>query len=199
MVKEFFKELDSRWDKMMEPDTIKKMEEIVTDSHLLKGMRVLDVACGTGIFTAIIHEAVGEQGTVTGIDYAPEMIKQAKLKRMGENVNFFVADVMRLPFADASFDIVFCNGATPHFDDVSAALLEMQRVLIPAGSLVVCHDNGRKAINEIHQKIGKPILEHLLPTAVELKRTLEFVGYMVIEYEVLPDHFVFRAEKAAYK
>lgn len=197
MITEYFNELDSSWYKMAEPDTIEKLKGFVADSHLQKGMRVLDVACGTGIFTAIIHEEIGEQGTVTGIDYAPEMIKQAKFQRMGKNVSFLVADVMELPFADASFDIVFCNGAIQHFDDIPVALLEMQRVLTPAGSLVVCHTNGREAINKIQRKIGKPVSEHMLPTAVKLKRMLELVGYMIIEYEILPDHYVVRAEKSS--
>lgn len=78
-------------------------------------------------------------GTVTGIDLTPEVIQQARellshQSPQPTNVTFSTGNVLAgLPFADASFDVVFCHQVLNHIHDPVAALREMKRVCKPGG------------------------------------------------------------------
>lgn len=104
-----------------------------------EGDRVLDVACGTGIVARLVAEKVGPSGTVTGVDLNSGMIEAAQRYSSATSVNieWHQSDVTGLPFADASFDIAFCQQGLQFFPDKPAALSEMQRVLAPGGTLVL--------------------------------------------------------------
>lgn len=195
LLKEYFNQMAAKWDEIMGAEVAGKLREIVDKCGVKKGAKVLDVACGTGILTPILLEAVGEGGEVKGIDFAPEMVKRARAKNFGPNVRFLVADVMDMPFEDESFDQVFCNGALPHFPDIPASLSEMKRVLRAGGRLVICHASSREQINETHCSIGEPVANDLLPTAAELKAMLEKAGFIDIFFEDTADRFVFAARK----
>src|SRR6266480_2921454 len=77
--------------------------------RLTPGERVLDLGSGAGTDSLIAAQMVGEQGYVTGIDMTPEMLAKARqgAETMGaSNVEFVEGEVERLPFPDASFDVV---------------------------------------------------------------------------------------------
>ncbi len=68
---------------------------------------------GAGTDSLVAAQMVGEQGHVTGIDMTPEMLAKARTvaAEMGaSNVEFVETEAERLPFQDASFDIVISNG-----------------------------------------------------------------------------------------
>lgn len=96
------------------------------------GERVLDAACGTGRYTAPLHE----QGVdVTGCDFSAEMLAIARENAPG--VEFVKADLNQPPpFADASFDAVLCAQALKHLPDLSRPMREFARVLNAGGRLV---------------------------------------------------------------
>lgn len=95
--------------------------------------RVLDVATGAG-FTA---EAFAPHvAAVVGLDVSEGMIAQAR-KRAPENVTFELGGAEKMPFPDASFDIVTCRIAAHHFVSVPDFLAESHRVLRPGGRLLV--------------------------------------------------------------
>jgi SAM-dependent methyltransferase len=103
--------------------------------YLLPGMELLDVGCGPGSITVGLAEAVAP-GLVVGVDLQAAQIEQARAlaaERGVNNLRFEVADIFRLPFADASFDVVFANAVLLHLHDPLAALREMRRVLRPSG------------------------------------------------------------------
>ncbi len=193
-LREFFNQAAAGW--RMEPEVIDRLRGIVDRCDLKEGDCVLDVACGTGVLVPILLEAVGPGGEVIGIDFAPEMIRHARAKNYGPNARFQVADVMALPFADESFDQVFCNGALPHFSNIPGALQEMRRVLRTGGRLVICHASSRAEINERHRRIGGPVADNLLPPATDLKDMLKGAGFKGIIFEDSADRFVFSAYKS---
>jgi ubiquinone/menaquinone biosynthesis C-methylase UbiE len=95
----------------------------------------LDVGCGNGM--TAIHLATACRFDVTGIDVDPEQIRLAQ--RAAENradVRFRVADATRLPFDDATFDIVATNKTTHHIPAWKSAIAEMVRVLRPGGHFI---------------------------------------------------------------
>jgi ubiquinone/menaquinone biosynthesis C-methylase UbiE len=97
----------------------------------------LDIATGTG------HTAFALAPHVSGVvatDLTAPMLAQAKRLRTEQgqnNVRFVVADVHRLPFPDASFQLLTCRRAAHHFSDLPRALEEMHRVLAAHGRLVI--------------------------------------------------------------
>jgi ubiquinone/menaquinone biosynthesis C-methylase UbiE len=83
---------------------------------------------------------VGSEGHVTGIDMTPQMLAKARAAaaEMGlRNVEFVEGEAERLPFADASFDVVISNGVIDLIPDKDAVFAELYRVLVPDGRLQV--------------------------------------------------------------
>ena len=113
-------------------------EEFVARLDLESGMKVLDVACGTG---NLAIPAAKTGADVTGIDIAPNLIEQAQARaaEMGLNAVFEVGDAEALPYEDASFDVVMTMfGAmfAPR-PDVTAA--ELIRVCKPGGLVTMAN------------------------------------------------------------
>lgn len=105
---------------------------------------VLDVACGTGTFESLV---LLEQPTqsIVGVDLSEKMLAIAEEKcRDYPNVSFQTASVAALPFADRSFDAIVSASAFHYFENPTAALIEMRRVLKPDGELTIldwCKDD----------------------------------------------------------
>jgi demethylmenaquinone methyltransferase/2-methoxy-6-polyprenyl-1,4-benzoquinol methylase/phosphoethanolamine N-methyltransferase len=108
---------------------------------LRPGESVLDVGCGTGGLALGAARRVGSTGTVWGIDAAPEMIEEARLKarRAGQPVQFAVQPVEAMSFPNATFDVVLSSLMMHHLpgDLRPRALAEIRRVLRPGGRIVV--------------------------------------------------------------
>jgi SAM-dependent methyltransferase len=108
--------------------------------RLAPGERVLDLGSGAGTDSLIAAQMVGEQGHVTGIDMTQEMLAKARAAavEMGAtNVEFVEAEAERLPFSDASFDVVISNGVIDLVPDKDAVFTELFRVLAPGGRIQV--------------------------------------------------------------
>ena len=106
------------------------------------GQDILDVGCGTGeLMKQILEEDPSRK--LTGIDYSPNMIEQAKQK-LGNLAAFQFADAQKLPFADNTFDMVTCCDSFHHYPAPDAVLQEMVRVLKPGGCLILgdCYQKG---------------------------------------------------------
>jgi demethylmenaquinone methyltransferase/2-methoxy-6-polyprenyl-1,4-benzoquinol methylase/phosphoethanolamine N-methyltransferase len=110
-------------------------------ARLQPGESVLDVGCGPGSLTIPAARKVGARGRAIGIDASPEMISVAQRKAKKETLplEFRVAPVESLPFADAEFGAVLSSLMLHHLpDDVKAqGLTEIFRVLKPGGRLIV--------------------------------------------------------------
>ena len=107
-------------------------------AHLAPGMRVLDIATGTGLAAEAALAAVGPTGHVTAADISPAMAEQAR-RRLGGARNAVVAveDGQALSFPDESFDAVLCSLALMFFADPARGLAEFCRVLRPGGRAAV--------------------------------------------------------------
>ena len=119
-----------------EPD--EQLVELVKSDILKKGARVLDAGCGLGTQTIYL----AKQGfDTTGIDIAQTAIKkaQAHAKFHQAKANFIVTDVIKMPFEDAEFDLVYDRGCLHHLDPEKRNLYadEVKRVLVPRGLLAL--------------------------------------------------------------
>ncbi|OEJ41767.1 ubiquinone biosynthesis methyltransferase UbiE [Streptomyces agglomeratus] len=115
--------------------------------ELRPGLRVLDVGCGPGTITADLAALVAP-GRVTAVDAAEDVLgraREAAAERGLENVEFAVADVHALDFADDSFDVVHAHQVLQHVGDPVGALREMRRVCRPGG-VVAARDSDYAAM-----------------------------------------------------
>ena len=108
----------------------------VTELAGLKpGMRVLDVACGTGVLSLVAAELVMPDGSVVGLDLNPGMLDVAM--RKAPHIDWHEAPAEAIPFDDATFDAVVSQFGLMFFQDKALAIREMLRVLRPAGNLAI--------------------------------------------------------------
>ncbi len=102
------------------------------------GMRVLDVATGSGAVLVAAAQRVGPSGQVIGVDLSNEMLGQAdaSVRALGlSNVQLGRMDAEALELADGSFDAVTCAFSVFFFPSMEAALREMGRICKPGGRL----------------------------------------------------------------
>ncbi|MCX5910071.1 MAG: class I SAM-dependent methyltransferase [Deltaproteobacteria bacterium] len=99
------------------------------------GAKVLEIGCGRGIGAGLIHREF-QPSLLQAMDLDMAMVRRAKeymARRVNPEVSFFVGDVSRLPYRDASLDAVFGFGVLHHIPDWFGAFSEVVRVLKPAG------------------------------------------------------------------
>jgi ubiquinone/menaquinone biosynthesis C-methylase UbiE len=94
----------------------------------VSGARALDLACGTGRYGSVLSATGAAE--ITSLDFSPEMLRLSSSPRRVR------ADMTRLPFAAASFDIVVSGLAVGHAADLQQWMNEVARVLAPGGSLL---------------------------------------------------------------
>ncbi|WPH04383.1 ubiE/COQ5 methyltransferase [Acrodontium crateriforme] len=104
-------------------------------SHIKRTDQILDLGCGPGSITIDLAELVPE-GQVRGVDAVASVLDQARssaASRGVNNVTFESVDANALPYADGTFDIVFCHQLLQHVQDPVGILREMKRVCNPQG------------------------------------------------------------------
>jgi ubiquinone/menaquinone biosynthesis C-methylase UbiE len=92
---------------------------VIELTKIKPGDKVLDVGCGTGSLTLTAKSYAGASGEVHGIDASPEMIDTARKKaqRSGLDVRFDIGLIEKIPFPDATFDVVVNRLVIHHLPD----------------------------------------------------------------------------------
>ena len=108
--------------------------------NLKVGESALDVCCGTGDFLKLLRSAVGQSGTVVGVDFCAPMLSKAMEKVPGANLS--LGDACQLPIGDREFDAVTVGWGLRNVPDIDGALREAARVL-RVGGRFVCLDMAR--------------------------------------------------------
>jgi ubiquinone/menaquinone biosynthesis C-methylase UbiE len=114
-------------------------QRLIELAALRPRLRLLDVACGTGLVARLAAEAVGADGHITALDLNPAMLAVASTLPAAEGavIEWVEGNAQALPFPEASFDVVCCQLGLQFFPDREAAVREMRRVLVPGGRAVV--------------------------------------------------------------
>jgi len=157
---------------------------------LLPGERVLDVACGTGLFSrGLLYKA----SEVYGVDLSWGMLHKA---REYSSMNLVRASADKLPFKDDSFHLVICFVAFHLFDDLEKVLREMHRVLVKGGVLVGLTYllTGEWEKEEHQQTYLDPQGIHFF-TVDELGELLEKSGFIDYQHQEHQALIFFTAEK----
>ena len=125
-------------------------EQVVAKVHKALGhapqhyARALEIGAGTGYFTLNLLRA-GLIGEATCSDISPGMLAtlQANAERLGLEVQSARVDAERLPFPDASFDLVLGHAVLHHIPDLPRAFAEFTRVLAPGGTVLFAGEPSR--------------------------------------------------------
>ncbi|CAM2834322.1 class I SAM-dependent methyltransferase [Skermania piniformis] len=122
--------------------------------------RVLDVACGPGLFTSRLAERLGPDGLAVGLDISAPMLHRAVHDNAGPQTCYVRGDAGTLPFDDATFDVVCCLGALYLVPEPDRVVDEMIRVLAPGGRIAILTtyanptDPVRRLIGQLGDRIG---------------------------------------------
>ena len=155
---------------------------LVHHVELRRGMRVLDVGCGTGFPSIELAERLGPGGTVVGIDPWTAAVDRARFKakvRGVTNLDLRVGDAKALPFETGTFDLITSNLGLNNFADPPAALAECRRVLAPTGRLALAtnlHGNMREfyeVFESTLRELGRADEIDALQRHVEHRATME--------------------------
>lgn len=129
------------------------------------GMRILDVASGTGM-VAFALAARGAE--VVGLDQSEAMLGGARAglarsPELGDRLSFVLGEAEALPFADAEFDALSFTYLLRYVDDRAATMRELARVVKPGGRIGMVEfgvpgDRILRALWRVHTRIGLPLL-----------------------------------------
>lgn len=127
-----------RQDRLQKADVLRLIPEPVA------GLRLLDAGCGTGHWSRFFA-SMGF--SVHGVDVSEEMIAAARNKAI-PGCTFEVADILDLPFKNASFDTVAAMTTLEFICDVGRGLHEMARCVRPGGNLIIGTLDRRAPLNK---------------------------------------------------
>lgn len=126
-----------------------------------KGMRILDLAAGTGTSSA----ALAAHGAhVTAADFSEGMLAEGRKRHAGNDlIDFVWADGTQLPFEDDSFDAATISYGLRNVSDPKKAIAEMRRVVKPGGRIVIAEFSKPpvEAINWAYTRYNRHVLPRL--------------------------------------
>lgn len=155
---------------------------------LRKGMKVLDVAIGTGAVARGATRLVGPEGRVYGVDPSPGMLVEARKNFDGPLTRGFAES---LPFRDDYFDFVTMGIALRHVSDLRETFAQYHRVLKPGGKLWILE--GHAPANPIGNRVTRffmgrvvPGMTYLATRSQDAKTFMEFY-WDTVEQSVRPE------------
>ena len=113
---------------------------MVDDLDLRSGDRVLDSACGPGLWAALLAEKVGPRGKVVGLDFSPELLAHARRSAAADSRGsvreLVLGDLEALPFRGGAFDAVFLGNCLCYLTE-PLRVLRTHRQLVKAGGRLI--------------------------------------------------------------
>ena len=134
--------------------------EIVALSGLARGMRLLEVSPGPGVFQPLLREAVGPEGEIAALDLSLNMLRQCRKRHARMHIELIHADAQKLPFADECFDGLFHFGGVNPFNEPARALAEFVRVVRKGGTVIW---DGERMSPPFRRPLGRRIRPSLDP------------------------------------
>ena len=143
---EFFDQMASHWDAdLIRNDDV--INTILDNAGVKPGVRVLDVACGTGVlFPDYLARGVE---SITAVDISPEMVRIAREKFPQENVTVLCDDVQNAPLDE--YDVIMVYNAFPHFPEPEELIKSLVGHLAIGGRLSIAHGQSREKIDGHHK------------------------------------------------
>ena len=155
-----------------------RREDIIRQLPLHAGTRVADIGAGTGFFTVLMADRVGESGRVYAVDIAPRFV-EATVQRARDsgldNVIGVVNDQHSVNLAPNSVDLVFISDTYHHFEFPLSTLRSIHKALRPGGELVVIDFKRIPGVS------SPWVLGHVRSGEAEVVAEIESQGFRVSE------------------
>jgi SAM-dependent methyltransferase len=143
----------------------------------VRGLRVLDVGCGEGRFSRMLE---GRGAAPVAMDPTPGLIAAARSRGKHPCVR---GRAEALPFADARFDLVVSYLSLVDIEGYRRAITEMDRVLAPGGSLVLCNTSFVSAASPwVRDEQGRRLYRPIDRYMEERSQHLEWAGISIINW-----------------
>jgi ubiquinone/menaquinone biosynthesis C-methylase UbiE len=185
--REFFGARAATWDTRFGHD-MPVYAAAIAEAGIRRGGVAVDAGCGTGRALPALRDAVGQDGTVIGLELTPEMLAEARSKGWARSADVLLfGDVRTLPFGDGRVDAVFAAGLINHLPDPPAGLAELARVTRPGGLLILFHPVSRAALAARH---GRTISPEEILSPVPLRRETAAAGWNLARYDDAADRFL---------
>jgi ubiquinone/menaquinone biosynthesis C-methylase UbiE len=167
-------------------------ERLLDRAGLRTEMRVLDVACGTGIVARLARERLHGTGRVVGVDVSAPMLDVAR--ELDPSIDWREGDAAALPVGpDERFDRVLCQQGLQFFAKRDAAARELKRVTAPGGALLaaVWRTADEMPVFDALQRVAErhvgPIHDqrYAFGSAKELEQLLSAAGFRDVRVDEL--------------
>lgn len=147
------------YSKYFEPSVAQMVEEL----PIKPGQYILDLACGTGIFTHPIAQKVGEQGKVVAVDLSIGMLQRNQENAAFQglsNISFVPSDVCSFlsGISDNSVDGIVCGWGMSHMEH-GQLIQEVQRVVKPGGFIGLIEDKAN-SLKDVADLFTKALIDY---------------------------------------
>lgn len=161
-IRAFFDERAAGWDASCHHDP-HRLAAVAALAQIAPGSRVLDIACGTGVLIPQLLQYGPRE--VLGVDFSPEMIREAQKKFSDPRVRLEAMDLFDCK--ESGFDIATLYSAYPHFPDKERLAEKIFSLLRPGGRFLLAHSESRATINSRHHSGAAAVSVPLRPVEEE--------------------------------
>jgi ubiquinone/menaquinone biosynthesis C-methylase UbiE len=172
---------ESTYDVFSPESSARLIDTCVRLLELPRGSRIVDLGCGSGVFTNLVYRAGFR---CVGVDISPKLVALARQNY--PEMDFVEADVEHMPFPDQSFDGVLLSGLIHHFPDPSGCAAEVSRILRAGGRFVAFDPNRRNPFMWLYRDHASPLYSSIGVTenerpiiAEEVASVFERAGFVV--------------------
>lgn len=162
-----------------------QLQKLLEVTHLGPGNRVLDLGCGNGMIAEYIADFSGAH--VTGLDYIPEAIRQARERTAAkaDRLDFILGDINALDLPARAFDTVLSIDSLYFSDDYARTIRQLLAALRPGGQLAIFYAHGREPWVPVDQFPA----ETLPPDRTPLAQALAANGLCFRTWEFTEDEY----------
>jgi SAM-dependent methyltransferase len=160
-------------------------QDVLAACQLRRGLRVADVGAGTGLYSRLFAEAVGNTGWVYAVDIAPAFVQHITQRAAADrlaNLTAVLCTERSITLPPASIDLAFVCDTYHHFEYPRATLESIHRALAADGRLIVID------FERIPGQSREWVLEHVRAGKTEFRSEIEAAGFTFVD-EVKIDGF----------
>lgn len=159
-----------------------KRHTIVESLDLIPGMVVADIGAGTGFYTHLFAEAVGDSGKVYAVDISENFIENILriAKKQGlKNIEGIISTPTSAGLAPASIDLAFICDTYHHFEYPQTMLASIHKSLRPGGKLVIIDFRKQPGVS------SGWVMSHVRANEVTVIKEVEAAGFRLVAQQDL--------------
>ncbi len=164
-----------------------------------KGLKVLDLGCGTGYFSKILADSVGPEGKVVGVDPDVKRLELAGKKYPADNLVYMEGGIEKI--SETDYDLVFSNYVLHWIKDLDSVVKQAHQCLKKGGrfAFVTCcttaikDDSPNKSLDLLSEML-RPAQSMLFPIPEqEFKEMSVRNGFAVNHWEIIQNYWTFES------